>query len=135
MYKKGEFLQNWEQLVEDAETDEATMTWITDTQTTGECCGWLDADSSTENPAYLNCDSSTNTEVCSDYFKENMSSLFGSFETIAVALASVQFVMVFVTFVLICRLKEFYEAETVNYGDFIKVPFNKIKNVDDLLGR
>ena len=63
-----------------------------------------------------------------------MSSTFGSFETIAVVLTSVQLVSLFLTFVLVCRLKEFYQGESIDFGDYIKVPFNKAKTVHDLVG-
>ncbi|GMH48609.1 hypothetical protein TL16_g00329 [Triparma laevis f. inornata] len=132
-YSETQFLANWVKLVEKAENDEEYLTWIQDQQTLGTCCGWLSASDVSENPSYLNCDSGY-TVVCADYFSDNFSSKFGDFQVIAVALSSVTLCMVVGTFALICRLKEFYKSENVDFGDYVHVPFGKIKRVEDLVG-
>ena len=133
LYYEGEFSKHWKELAETAETDATVKQWFIDTQTAGDCCGWVDDENEEENPSWLSCEGKS--DVCSNYFRDDMCSHFGSFETVALVLASFDMAFVFMTFVLICRLKEFYQAETVDYGDFIKVPFNKVRNIDDLLSR
>ncbi|GMH81930.1 hypothetical protein TrST_g5840 [Triparma strigata] len=132
-YSETQFLANWKVLVEKAETDSEYLEWIQEQQDLGTCCGWLDSSDAEENPAYLSCDTSY-TAVCSDYFSENFSTKFGDFQTISLALAIVQVCMATGTFAIICRLKEFYKSEEVDFGDYVHVPFGKIKRVEDLIG-
>ena len=132
-YSKYEdaYNENWKELALDAKKDADIKEWMQTTQTDGECCGWLDASDADENPSYLECDTSY-TLTCSEYFKENLSSSFGSLQDVSLALSIVQLLLMISTFALICRLKEFYKSEKIDFGDYVHVPFGKVRNLGDL---
>jgi hypothetical protein len=130
-YEDTLFLQNWKDLALDAKTDTDTKEWMQNIQTEGVCCGWLDSTDAEENPAYLSCDASY-TITCNEYFRENLSSSFGSLQDVSLALSIVQLLLMISTFALICRLKEFYKSEKIDFGDYTHVPFGKIQNLGDL---
>jgi hypothetical protein len=130
-YTDTQFIENWKDLVEEAETNSDTLEWVKEVQVEGVCCGWKDASDATENPAYLECDESYEV-VCSDYFKENFSAQFGSLSDVSLGLSIVQLILMISTFALICRLKEFYKSENIDFGDYVHVPFGKARNLQDL---
>mmetsp|Transcript_13429 Transcript_13429/g.26680 ORF Transcript_13429/g.26680 Transcript_13429/m.26680 type:complete len:261 (-) Transcript_13429:49-831(-) len=131
-YVSTSYLQNWKTLVASAETDSSALSWVQSAQNSGSCCGWLDSTDVSENPAWLNCPT-TNAAVCSTYFKSNISSLFGHMQTVMIALSVVQLVVNVTTYALVCRLKEFYKSEDIDYGDYIHVPFGKVRTLDDMM--
>ena len=126
------FLANWKSLVSDAETDTETLSWVQSVQNSGSCCGWLDSGDATENPSWLSCPTS-NPATCSTYFRSSFGSQFGNLEVVAISLSAVQLALVSTTYALICRLKEFYKSEDIDYGDYVHVPFGKVRSIDDLL--
>ena len=136
----SEYLLNWELLVETAKSEVAdelaekpTLDWLQATQVAGACCGWLDAESESENPDLLDCNVDKYDLTCGEYFELNLDVATGGFESIALTFAILSSLMGVASFALVCRLKEFYQSEQIDYGDFIKVPFNQVKNVDDLI--
>lgn len=54
-------------------------------------------------------------------------------QTVMIALSVVQLVVNVTTYALVCRLKEFYKSEDIDYGDYIHVPFGKIRTLDDMM--
>jgi hypothetical protein len=130
--KDVEFLANWISIVATAETNTADLEWIQDINTELECCGWIDANSEAENPAYLDCDATVNTAICGDVIGENLNDFGGRFGVVAVVLTSLQVASLSVSFALVCRLKQFYHPQTVDYGDYVHLEFGKVKQLDDL---
>jgi len=131
-FTETQFVENWKSLVADAQTDADKLEWIKETQDEGKCCGWLDASNVDENPAWVDCDAAAVSLTCSDYFRGALGSQFGNVQDITLGLSIVQLVLMITTFALICRLKEFYKSELVDFGDYVHVPFGKVRNLGDL---
>jgi len=90
----------------------------------------MDVNSPAENPAWMACDAAT-TYTCNEYFRDTLSSQFGSLQNVTLALSIVQLVLMISTFALICRLKEFYKSENIDFGDYVHVPFG-VRSLQDL---
>ena len=132
-YTETTFLANWKSLVKSAETDTEDLEWIQGIQTEGTCCGWLDVSDVEENPTYLECDSSYTT-TCSVFFKDAITSHFGSLQGIALAISILQLIFIVTVVTFICRFKEFYKGENIDFGDYKHIPYgSKAKSIDDLI--
>ena len=127
-------LRNWNKLVGQAEENEEDKLWVQEVQEEGLCCGWIDPTNAEENPAYLECDPSY-TDGCSVFFREEVGSKLGSIQTITLSLSIIQLLIMIATFALICRLKQFYKSEVIDFGDYTHIPMGQIKNLDDLTQR
>mmetsp|Transcript_17699 Transcript_17699/g.36739 ORF Transcript_17699/g.36739 Transcript_17699/m.36739 type:complete len:263 (+) Transcript_17699:104-892(+) len=132
-YSGTTFLANWKALVASAETKSEDLTWIQGIQSEGTCCGWLDVNDADENPSYLDCDV-TYTKTCSEFFKDAVTSKFGSLQHIAMAISILQLMIFVFVMSLICRFKEFYKGENIDFGDYKHVPYGgKVKTIDELI--
>lgn len=127
------FLANWKALVAKAETNAEDLAWIKGIQTEGACCGWQDAGDVDENPAWTECGTSYTT-ICSAFFKDVITSKFGSLQSIAMAIAIIQLLLISTVLGTICRFKEFYKGEKIDFGDYKHVPYGgRIKTLEELI--
>lgn len=132
-YAGTTFLANWKSLVTSAETNSEDLAWIKEIQIEGTCCGWLDIDDEEENPAYLECDTSYTT-TCSVFFKDAITSQLGSLESIALAISILQFLFIVTVITVICRFKEYYKGENMDFGDYKHIPYgSKPKRIEELI--
>uniref|UniRef100_A0A6S9GRY8 Tetraspanin n=1 Tax=Heterosigma akashiwo TaxID=2829 RepID=A0A6S9GRY8_HETAK len=118
-YVDTEYLQSWEELVASAETETGAWGFLVRHQARGGCCGWTDYDEEAQNMAYLNCTVSETTDVCAEYFHEELSHKFEGLAIVAVTFTVIQLTMMVLSCALIVRVKKFYRPIKVDRGDWI----------------
>ena len=103
-------------------------------QDQGKCCQWLlstEVSDIDENPISIGCDGSVNTAPCQEWVAENLGTLSGRLGGTVVGIGVVYVISVMSSFGVLCRIKEMYQSERMDFGDFIDSR-NGIKHISDL---
>lgn len=103
-------------------------------QTNGDCCEWggsTETFDAVENPEAIGCDGVANTEPCREWVADNVARLSGGVGGTVVGITVVYVMSVMSSFGVLCRIKDMYASEKMDFGDFIDSR-NGIKHVTDL---